>query len=311
MSVQKVPIIDYRKANAANSLLPKPSILSSFGWSNLHLEVYQQPKFEIAEHQHTMHSIALAANACGLPESAKQPGWDSLIASGERWLDGKLVRETRKAGDIAIIPAGIFHRCNWATSVEFMVLAIEPTLLQQVGRDFVNPDRIELTPRFMNEPDPLIQGIFSTLREELESGKIGGDLLIDSLKTTLAIHLLRNYCTIQPKLSSYPNGLSQSALQQVTDYIHEQLDQDLKLVELSAIAQLSPYYFLRLFKQRTGITPHQYILQRRIEKAKHLLKYSELSIADIAALTGFSDQSHLTRCFKRIVGITPKQLLQT
>jgi hypothetical protein len=67
MSVQKVTVIDYRKANAAHSLLPKPSILSSSGWSSLHLEVYQQPKFEIAEHQHTMHIIA-----CGLPRACHQ-----------------------------------------------------------------------------------------------------------------------------------------------------------------------------------------------------------------------------------------------
>jgi AraC family transcriptional regulator len=305
MSAQKVTVIDYRQANAANSLLPKPSILSSSGWSNLHLEVCQQPKFEIAEHQHTMHVIA-----CGLPDSPEELGWDSKLASGERWLDGKLKRERRRVGDIAIIPAGISHRCNWNTSVQFMVLAIEPALLQQVGRDFVNPDRIELTPQFMSESDPLIQGIFSTLRDELKSDKIGGNLLIDSLESTLAIHLLRNYCTTQPKLSSYSYGLSQATLRQVTEYIHEHLHQDLKLAELSAIAQISPYHFLRLFKQRMGITPHQYILQRRIEKAKHLLQHSELSIADIAVRTGFSDQSHLTRCFKRILGVTPKQLLQ-
>ncbi|MEH2110739.1 AraC family transcriptional regulator [Nostoc sp.] len=305
MSVQKVSVIDYRQANAANSLLPKPSILSSTGWSHLHLEVYQQPKFEIVEHQHTMHIIA-----CGLPDSLEELERDNN-KTGERWLDGKLEQERRRAGDIAVIPAGIYHRCNWNSSVEFMVLAIEPALLQQVGEDFVNPDRIELTPRFMSQQDVLIQGIFSTLRDELESGKIGGDLLIDSFKTTLAIHLLRNYCTTQPKLSSYANGLSQAILKQVTEYIHEHLHQDLKLADLSAIAQLSPYHFLRLFKQRMGITPHQYILQRRIEKAKHLLKHSNLSIAEIAMRTGFCDQSHLTRCFKHIVGITPKQLLQT
>ncbi|MEH1802516.1 MAG: AraC family transcriptional regulator [Nostoc sp.] len=303
MSVQKVSVIDYRQANAANSLLPKPSILSSTGWSHLHLEVYQQPKFEIVEHQHTMHIIA-----CGLPDSLEELERDNK--TGERWLDGKLQQERRRTGDIAVIPAGISHRCNWNTSVEFMVLAIEPALLQQVGEDFVNPDRIELMPRFMSQQDVLIQGIFSTLRDELESGKIGGDLLIDSFKTTLAIHLLRNYCTTQPKLSSYANGLSQAILKQVTEYIHEHLHQDLKLADLSAIAQLSPYHFLRLFKQRMGITPHQYILQRRIEKAKHLLKHSNLSIAEIAMRTGFCDQSHLTRCFKHIVGITPKQLLQ-
>ncbi len=72
---------------------------------------------------------------------------------------------------------------------------------------------------------------------------------------------------------------------------------------------MSPYYFLRLFKQSMGITPHQYILQRRIEKAKFLLQHGE-SIAEIAIKVGFCDQSHLTQYFKRIVGVTPKKFLQ-
>jgi AraC family transcriptional regulator len=301
VTTQTARVIDYRKANAADSLLPNPSILSSSGWGQLHLEIFQQPKFEVAEHQHTMHVIAHSPISTRFPESS----------IGERWLDGKICYETRHPGEIAIVPAGMSHRCNWNSCVEFMVLAIEPSLLQEVAQDVVAGDRIELTPRFMNQVDPLIQGIFSTLREELEWGKIGGDLLVDSLKTTLAIHLLRNYCAVQPKPLNHDDGLSQFNLRQVKEYIHEHLSQDLKLLELSAIAQLSPYYFLRLFKQRMGITPHQYILQQRIEKAKHLLRHSQLSIAEIAVRTGFSDQSHLTRCFKRRVGITPKQLLQS
>jgi AraC family transcriptional regulator len=306
MLAQTAKVIDYRKANAAHSFLPNPSILSSSGWSNLHLEVFQQPKFEIAEHCHTMHVIA-----CGLSDLPEETERSRKIALGERWLDGKLEQERRGAGDIAIIPAGISHRCNWNTSVQFMVLAVETALLEQVGQDFVDPNCIELAPQFMNEPDPLIQGIFSTLREELEFGKIGGHLLIDSLKISLAIHLLRKYCATKPKPSSYGLGLSPSRLQQVTDYIHEHLHQDLKLVELSAIAQISPYHFLRLFKQSTGITPHQYILQNRIDQAKHLLQSSNLGIAEIAVRTGFCDQSHLTRCFKRVLDITPKQFCQS
>lgn len=292
-------LIDYRRENASDSFVPQPAVLSSSGWDNIHLELHQQPKFDVAEHQHTMHVIAYGLS--GSPLSC---------SSGERWLDGKLTRETRYLGDIAIIPAGISHRCNWNTSVQFMILAFECALLQQVGQDLVNPDRIELIPRFMAQQDALIQGIFCTLREELESGKIGGDLLIDSLKTTLAIHLLRNYCSTRPKLSNYADGLSKAKLQQVREYINAHLHQDLKLVELAVLSQMSPHHFLRLFKQRMGVTPHQYILQCRIKQAKYLLQHSQLSIADIAVRVGFCDQSHLTRCFKRIVGVTPKQLLQ-
>jgi AraC family transcriptional regulator len=298
-----IGIIDYRQVNAANSLLPKPSVLSSSGWNGIHLELFQQPKFEIAEHQHTMHVIA-----CGLPSLPTELGLACL--SGERWLDGKLRREARNNGDIAIIPADISHRCNWLTSVQFMVLAIEPSLLKQVGQGWVNPDRIELIPRFMTEQDALIQGICLTLKGELEAGGIGGHLLIDSLKTALAIHLLRNYCTTSPMLSRDSEGLSQAKLTLVTDYINAHLHQELKLTEIAAIAQISQYHFLRLFKQRMGITPHQYILQRRVERARYLLQHSELSIADIAIEVGFCDRSHLTRSFKQIVGVTPKQFLQ-
>ncbi|MBD2090490.1 helix-turn-helix transcriptional regulator [Microcoleus sp. FACHB-1515] len=294
MSVPEVTVIDYHKTSAADALLPNPSILSSSGWTDLHLEVFQQPKFEIAEHQHTMHVIAVGLSGGSI---------------GERWMDGKCCRETRNNQDIAIIPAGITHRCNWHRSARFLILAIEPILLKQIGQDWIDGDRIELIPQFMTQQDAFIQGILSSLRAEIESPEIASQLLVDSLRTTLAIHLIRHYCSIQPKISNDSGGLSQLALKQVTEYIQEHLHQELKLVDLGAIAQISSYHFLRLFKQKTGITPHQYILQQRIEKAQHLLKHSKLSIAEIALQAGFCDQSHLTRCFKRRIGVTPKQLL--
>jgi AraC family transcriptional regulator len=292
---QTVKLLDYSQENASDVFVPKPAVLSSSGWDSIHFEHHQQPSFETLEHQHTWHVIAYGHQGYSL---------------GERWLDGKRLRESRNPGDIAIIPQGISHRCNWNTPAEFSILAIEPLLLKQIGQDLINPVHLELLPHFMTEQDVLIQGIFSTLREELESSKIGAHLLIDSLKTTLAIHLLRKYCTTKPKLSSYGDGLSTLKLQQIIEYINEHLHQDLKLIELATLAQISPYHFLRLFKQSMGVTPHQYILQCRIEKAKYLLEHSKISIAEIAAKVGFCDQSHLTRYFKRIVGVTPKQLLQ-
>lgn len=95
----------------------------------------------------------------------------------------------------------------------------------------------------------------------------------------------------------------------VVEYIHEHLEGEISLQELSRIAQLSKYHFLRLFKNHTGLTPHQYIMAERIYRAKKLiLKGESLSLAGLHA--GFSDQSHFIRSFRKIYGYSPKTLLQ-
>ena len=83
----------------------------------------------------------------------------------------------------------------------------------------------------------------------------------------------------------------------------------MKVIELAAIAQMSPYHFIRLFRKATGKTPHQYILDQRITKAKYLLQQGEISISETAAIVGFCDQSHLTKYFRRITGVTPRQYI--
>jgi AraC family transcriptional regulator len=297
---QTVKLLDYRQKESSAHIVPQPAALQSSGWNGVHFELHQQPTFATDEHQHTMHVLA-----CGLVGSSKPN------APGLRLLDGKRKRERRDAGDIAIIPAGMSHACSWDAPAHFMVLAIEPTLLKQMGQDWVNPDQIELQPQFMSESDALIQGIMATLKAEAEVGGIGGYLFIDSIKTALTIHLLRHYCVNRPKCASASNGLSQVTLTLVKDYINQHLHQTLKLDEIAAIAQISPYHFLRLFNQSMGTTPHRYIMQCRLNRAKHLLQQSELSIAEIAAQTGFCDQSHLTRTCKHLIGATPKQLMQS
>jgi AraC family transcriptional regulator len=111
-------------------------------------------------------------------------------------------------------------------------------------------------------------------------------------------------------LPVYAGGLSKFKLQQVIDYIDAHLDQDLSLRELAAIAQISSHYFSQLFKQSTGLTPHQYVIHCRIARVKELLPKTKQLIADVARSVGFVDQSHLHRYFKRIVGVTPKTFQQ-
>jgi AraC family transcriptional regulator len=76
---------------------------------------------------------------------------------------------------------------------------------------------------------------------------------------------------------------------------------------MAAVAGRSPYHFARQFKGATGLPPHQYVIARRVERARQLLEGGDLSLADVAAHAGFSDQSQFCHHFKRLVGVTPRQ----
>jgi AraC family transcriptional regulator len=104
-------------------------------------------------------------------------------------------------------------------------------------------------------------------------------------------------------------GLPRYKLHQVIRYIDEHLAESLSLETIAQQIGISQFYFCHLFKQSMGISPYQYLLQQRIERAKHLLLHHPLDIADIALAVGFSNQSHFTRRFKQVVGMTPKRFV--
>nr|WP_242028581.1 AraC family transcriptional regulator [Pseudanabaena sp. FACHB-2040] len=135
-----------------------------------------------------------------------------------------------------------------------------------------------------------------------------GQLYVESLTQILVIHLLRHYSTLTQPIASQNNSFTRIQLEQAIDYIHTYLNRELSLAKLASVVNISPTYFASLFKQATGISPHQYVIQQRVEKAKLMLKKTDLAIADIALQVGFSSQSHLTQQFKRLTGMTPKQI---
>lgn len=191
-----------------------------------------------------------------------------------------------------------------------MILSLETHLFERYAADWSHISDIELLPSF-SQPDPLIHGIGLALKSMLEAGSFSDRLYVDSLTTALVTHLLRR-CSVQKQIPEPAiQGLSRHQLEQVTDYIEHHLAQDLTLSELAAIAQISPSYFSALFKQSTGLAPHQFVIQRRIERAKQLLRQGKGSIAEIAHDLGFTHQSHLSRHFKRLVGVTPKAFLKS
>jgi|SRR5580700_209391 AraC-like DNA-binding protein len=102
-------------------------------------------------------------------------------------------------------------------------------------------------------------------------------------------------------------GLPPAVMHRVREYIEAHLGESIELAEIAAIAGLSVFHFARQFKHSAGVTPHYYLVSRRVERAKELLAGTDLSLSAIAFAAGFSDQSHLTRHFRQIVGTTPGQ----
>jgi AraC family transcriptional regulator len=107
------------------------------------------------------------------------------------------------------------------------------------------------------------------------------------------------------------DGLSPAKLAQSIEYINEWLHKNITLTEIATELNLSQYYFCRLFKQSICITPHQYLIQQRIERSKQLLSQKDIRIVDIATQCGFANPSHFARCFRKAMGISPQQFRES
>jgi AraC family transcriptional regulator len=231
-------------------------------------------------------------------------------------LDGKIRKERIYSGKVSIIPAGPEWewRLEGATESDQLPLCLEDAFLREVAQSVdVDPDGVEIVP-LLGTRDPQIERIGLSLKEEAEAeGLLGGRLYAESLATALAITLIRNHSSLgrtaaRKAADERAGGLSKRALRAAIDYVGDNLEKDLKLAEIAGAAHMSPYHFSRLFKESTGLTPHQYVIERRVQRAKELVGGSTLPIAEIALVCGFANQSHLNRHFKRLLGVNPKNL---
>jgi len=227
-------------------------------------------------------------------------------------LSGRNYNVLQTAGNVAVISAATALK-SWYDEAEQddVYLHLEPEFVRSVasGAD-LNPDKIEIVTT-LDSRSPIVESLARMAFDELQrdDDATATNLYADSLANLLAVQLLREYSSERlPPAKQYVNGLTNKKLAMVLDLIESDLSEDLSLKILANAAGLSEYHFLRMFKQSTGMTPHQYVISQRIERAKELLQKSNMSITEISYLLGFSTPAHFTHHFRRKTGITPREM---
>jgi AraC family transcriptional regulator len=284
--------LDLTNQQEAALVLPQAPLVASYhtGWKGLIFTHYCHPPHKTVEHCLLQHSLVITD-----PKSCFQV---------ERRLDGKFKHYAQGKGRVDIIPAFLNHWTHWNQEVEFSVIAICPTLLNQTNQELMQRE-VELIPQFSID-DPVIQQLALALKTEIQTGCMSGRLYGESLGTALAARLLQNYAVSKPALEFKASGLSQSQLGRVIDYMQANLAQNLSILNLATLTSMSESHFSRSFKQSVGIAPYQYLMQQRVKRAKQLLKQQVVPISEVALNCGFANQTHLTKVFRQITGMTPK-----
>ncbi len=276
------------------------------GWEGLVARAYHEPgKFEgfLASDNDAPHISLVLLNG-------------GAMYMEQRPVNGSWRRKLIRSEDLMLVPRGsAASELRWKSlgseAMQTLHLHLSKDVLARAAEEMADSDPAHLTIVGRSGfRDPLLIQIGFVLWRELEQPHPAGKLYAQTAAQMLAVHLLRHYTSVPPDIKELSQGLTRQQMRRVTDFILAHLNQDISLDALAQQADFSPYHFARLFRQTTGESPHQFVLRQRVEAAQRLLKETNMPLVSIALESGFANQSHLTRIFKRQLGLTPRTYRQ-
>jgi len=259
-------------------------------WRGIRLEHRRDVTGEVSEGYLLRHVIALHLSS-PIPRELYWPG--------RGWKPQRVA-----TWNMQIFPARVPYAVRWAGRAEALLLEVAPEFVAAVAGRHAPPDRLELRP-FVMADDRFITQTMLTLADDMRAGSPAGGLYGESLGIAVAAHLVRRYTDVKRDFLE-DAVFSEEMLSRVLQYIGDNLDTNVSLQDLADLVQMDVYRFLRSFKQSTGLPPHQYILHKRIEQAKSLLRNPVLPISEVALRSGFASQSHFATAFRRMTSVSPR-----
>lgn len=216
------------------------------------------------------------------------------------------VRCVRSRGEINVMPAGSSDSWFEDDASDIVDLRLPASLVRLAAEEMgLDPDRAGIAMRCHIRDVP-IEHIAWALAAEENASSPNGLLYRESLGMALAVRLLGHH-----PAPSAPRSLPKRELAKVTDYIEAHLGEDVTLVRLARVSGVSASHLRALFKRSTGVPIHEYVIQRRVARARTLLLESNMPASEIAIEAGFAHQSHMARCMRRVLGVTPASIVRS
>jgi AraC family transcriptional regulator len=285
--------IRVRQGGKCVELVPGTPALSSarLPWEGVLLERHDHGPHSSDTHQHLSHFVSLH-----LSEPAPV-AWRSHGSQGKTVIH---------SGSIFLVSRGHEDSIHFPRAVRRILLNLEPGLLRRALPENHAARDVEFIDQW-GVPDPQVEYILRALAADLEAGNPAGILFGDSLLSALAAHLCARYAVVSPAIPKPRHGLPRARLNRVIEYVDANLNREISLAALAETAGMSSHYFSEMFRRSVHLSPHQYVLRRRIDRARGLLSDPAVTVFEAAVRSGFSDQSHFTKIFRRLMGVTPTE----
>lgn len=262
-------------------------------WEGMTLKGYRYADLDVAIPE--MRDYMIVAYKGGAAEMSRRHGgpWQS---------------ERVEPGIVSILTRAEQSQWRWDKPIDVSHLYLSQAALARVAGEVFERDilDIDMHDRVRVE-DSVLPAVLAMLARESNQGGIGGTLYAEALKNQVCVHLLRHYANIVFREHGSYGRLSAAQCRLFTEYVKAHIAQSLSLEELAGVMGLSVFHLTRKIRAEFGCPPHAYVMRQRLERAKQLLARKDLPLKVVAARSGFADQSHMTRFFRRFLNVTPSE----
>lgn len=226
----------------------------------------------------------------------------------DRQFDGRWTRTTCDPGHFSLLSRAVDSHWHWTEDIEVSHVYLTDELMCRVASDMQGKTVAEVQlDDVLRGSDAIVGHIAGEVTREAMQQCIGGPLYAEALSVQLAVHLLRTYATYKFKAPGGACRLSNREIHLLEDYVDAHLHHSIRLADMAQALGMGVWTLNRHLQRTLNASAYAFVVERRIQRARHLLRVGDLSLKGIAAAVGFSDQAHMTRMFRAKLGMTPGQ----